>query len=456
MKTAWAHALSLVLGPVAALLACAAFADGTLDASFGHAGQVLVERPGVPPTADALPGDVTVMADGKSVWIMENGASDVIVGRLNRDGRIDASFGDQGQVRLSTCARRRPTRVLAAADDAVVVWAGACLVRLNATGAVDPTFGASATSPPTATLQQFRAAGLARDTHGRIVLGGSQGSGWQVWRFLADGSNDISFGTNGVATVPNPDGTQQSDLTAMQLRANGSVVLAGTRSANFKQNLRLAQLDANGLLESGFGTNGITEVVPPASFQGLRPEAVALDRNGSLLVAGSGSQGTSGCCVLIARFGSNGALVPGSLRLFDLGPDVSLNPFGETASALSLMPDGKILLARNSFPPSLPGENGRTRFTMIRMQASGALDSSFDLDGWRSYLVTDTTNSGASGAYSQLHAVAFGHAEALMFGRTFFEDNGPAASYTTLMRVQFDALYSDGFELGDPEHHSLR
>ena len=61
-------------------------------------------------------------------------------------------------------------------------------------------------------------------------------------------------------------------------------------------------------------------------------------------------------------------------------------------------------------------------------------------------LVTDPTNSGASGAYSQLHAVAFGQAEALMLGRTFFEDNGPAASYTTLLRVRFDALYSDGFE----------
>ena len=446
MKTARALPLSAVLGSMAMLFACAAFADGNPDASFGHAGQVLIERPGVPPVASAFPGDVAVLADGKSVWVLENGASEVIVGRLNRDGSADASFGNNGQVRLSICARQRPTRVLTASDNAVVIWAGACLVRLDDAGALDPAFGASATSPSTDTPQQFRAAGLERDMLGRIVLAGSHGSDWQVWRFLADGSNDTGFGNNGVARVANPNGTQQSVLTAMLLRANDSIVLTGTRNANFKQNLRLVQFDANGLLDSGFGTHGITEVAPPANFQGLQPEAIALDRDGSLLVAGNGSQGTNGCCVLIARFGSDGALVPESLHLFSLGPGVSLSPFGETTSALSLLPDGKILLARNSFPASLPGENGRTRFTLIRMQASGALDPSFDLDGWRSYLVTDPTNSGASGAYSQLHAVAFGQAEALMLGRTFFEDNGPAASYTTLLRVRFNALYGDGFE----------
>lgn len=445
MKSAGRRVHRLVLGPIALLFACAAWADGDPDASFGTAGQVMIERIGVPPTTDALLGDVTVMPNGKSVWVMENGGSEVVVGRLHRDGSRDASFGNQGQVRMTLCAQRRPTRVLTEPDDGVVIWAGACLVKLTDTGAIDSAFGAGATSPPTATLQQFRAAGLARDPLGHIVLAGSYGSDWQVWRFLADGRNDTGFGNNGVATVQSPNGTQQSELTAMRLRADGAVVLTGTRNANFKQHLRLAQLDANGLLDSSFGANGISEVAPPANFQGLQPQAIALDRDGSIVVAGNGNQGRVGCCVLIARFDSNGALVPESLRVFELGPGVSLVPFGETTSALALLPDGKILLARNSFPPSLPGEIGSTRFTLIRMLANGALDTAFDLDGWRSYLVTDPTSSGAGGPYTQLHAVAFGQAEALMLGRTFFEDNGPAVSYTTLMRVGFDALFSDDF-----------
>ena len=94
MKTDGTRVHRFVLGFLALVFACTAWADGDPDAGFGNAGQVMIERIGVPPTTDALLGDVAVMPNGKSVWVMENGSSEVVVGRLHRDGSRDASFGN--------------------------------------------------------------------------------------------------------------------------------------------------------------------------------------------------------------------------------------------------------------------------------------------------------------------------------------------------------------------------
>lgn len=232
----------------------------------------------------------------------------------------------------------------------------------------------------------------------------------------------------------------------MALHTDDRIVLVGSRNANFLQRLRLAQLTAAGQPDVSFGVQGIFELLPPANFQGLQPLALAIDRDGSILVAGNGQRGAISCCVMVARFHEMGMPLPKSMQLFSLGNNVSLNPFGESTSALTLLPDGKILLARNSFPPSLPGDTSNTRFTLIRLLANGALDLSFNTVGWRSYQFIDPSGSGARGAYSQLHAVAFTRSEAHLMGRTFFEDGGPDLSYISLLRVRFDAVFSDGFE----------
>ena len=438
--------IRFLLAPALLLLAATSRADGELDSAFGNNGQVMLVRAAVPATSDALVGDVAVLPNGKSVWVMENGFGSALVGRLNRDGSPDQSFGAGGELLVSTCSKRRPTRLLPLSDGGLLVWGGACLFKLSATGTMDGNFGIGATVPPTATFQRFLAADLAADSVGRILLAGYDGELWQVYRYLAEGSNDLSFGSNGIATVAQGNATQGGNVAAMQVLSDNKIVLVGARSTNFRRRLRLAQLDASGNADPLFGDNGITEVEPPNQFHGLAPEALALDRDGSLLVSGDGSGGATSCCVMIARFSRSGELVANSLKLFQLGVNVSLSPFGETANALTIASDGKILLARNSFPFPLSGENTRTRFTLIRLLKDGTLDSTFDQDGWRSYVVRDPSGSGQSGPYTQLHAVAFDQAEALMFGRTFFEDNSLDLNYVTLLRVRFELIFSANFD----------
>lgn len=437
-------ALAAVLPACLTLWAGASRAEGDPDPAFGDGNQALVERPVEFGNVQAWVGDVATLADGRIVWTMENGIGALWVARLRRDGQPDPSFAGDGLLVVDDCVAPRPARLATLEDGGALVWAGACLVRVLPDGTLDPGFVAAPGGPSS----EFFAARLLRDHQGRWLLAGNEGQDWRVYRFLADGALDAAFADDGVATIPTPSSNGARTLHAMALRADGRIVVAGQRGNTHGSNLVLAGLDADGAPDLAFGEGGLVDLDAPKGYNSLLARAIAVDRDGSLVVAGDANNGMQSCCVLVARFDAAGTLDPAGLRLFPLGPNVSLTAFGETSATLALLPHGKILLARISFPFAA---TTRTRFTLLRLHHDGSLDLGFDEDGWRSYVVTDPTGQGQSGPYSQIHGMAYAHGEALMFGRTFFEDNAAGPDYVTLMRVRFDALFADGFGRGSAD-----
>lgn len=435
-KTAWVFAAALL--PCLALHADALRADGDTDPAFGDGNQVLVERPVEFGNGQAWVGDVATLADGRIVWTMENGIGALWVARMLRDGQPDPTFAGEGLLELETCVASRPVRLVARDDGTAVVWAGGCLVRILADGTVDAGFMAAPGGPSA----DFFAARLLRDHEGRLLLAGTEDQNWRVYRFLADGALDAEFADGGVATIVTPSTNGTRTLNAMALRADGRIVVAGLRGNAHGPNLVLAGLDADGAPDDAFGEAGLVDLEPPAGYNSLSARALAVDRDGSLVVGGEANNGMQSCCVMVARFDADGAIDPVDLRIFQLGPNVTLSPFGETSTTLALLPDGKILLARVSFPFMVAT---RTRFTLVRMHRDGSLDAGFEDAGWRTYVVTDPAGQGQSGPYSQIHGMVYANGEALMFGRTFFEDNAIGPDYVTLMRARFDALFGDGF-----------
>lgn len=433
----------------AALLSCFALhagalraADGDTDPAFGDGNQVLLERPVEFGNGQAWVGDVATLPDGRIAWTMENGIGALWVARMLRDGEPDPSFAGDGLLVLEDCAASRPARLVALEDGSVVVWAGACLVRILADGTIDTGFIAASGGPSA----DFFAARLLRDHAGRWLLAGTEDQAWRVYRFLADGALDTGFADGGMATIVTPSTNGARTLNAMALRPDGRIVVAGQRGNTHGPNLVIAGLDSDGAPDASFGEAGIVDLDPPSGYNGLRAQAIVVDRDGSLVVAGDANNGMQSCCVLAARFDADGAIDPADLRIFPLGPNVTLSSFGgETSSTLALLPHGKILLARVSFPFVV---TTRTRFTLVRLHHDGSLDLGFDEVGWRSYVVTDPAGQGQSGPYSQIHGMAYANGEALMFGRTFFEDNAIGPDYVTLMRARFDALFADGFGSG--------
>jgi uncharacterized delta-60 repeat protein len=134
--------------------------------------------------------------------------------------RLDPSFGSGGRALVPLGfegpARWRAKMAASMPDGGLVLSNGHVLDRLAPEGRLDPSFGTLGTVVPAQPQGgSFEVTGIAVDTKGRIVVAGTSTlppeakpppvAGFQsgplaarVERYLADGSLDSSFGTNGI------------------------------------------------------------------------------------------------------------------------------------------------------------------------------------------------------------------------------------------------------------------
>jgi uncharacterized delta-60 repeat protein len=438
--------LSMIFGALVAgaWLPCAHALDGDADPNFGTNGQVAIKRVliaggnGTKPT-----GDLLMLPGGSYYWAAPLDDGSTWVGRAFRNGAPDTTFGTEGngRVHLPACGMSREVRLAPDSGSGVVVWAAACLERLRDDGSVDELFGGG-TLPPNG----FLAADLERDALGRYVLAGDSGPQLRVYRFDANGVADTTFGNLGSTqvVVPTTNGTQH--LNALALRADGRILVGGSRGNTHGPNLIVPQLTASGVLDTTWNGTGIVDIEAPPGYQTMIANALAIDSDGSVVVSGIGSNGSTSCCILLTRLDAAGQIVPSfGLRIFQLSGQPSIFPFFEQRDQLELLPNRRIVLGTNTFPFGAPFTH-RTQFTLVRTFANGELDTSFGHDGWNSYTIADPDNVGQSGDYDQGHAIGYDPVDdsMLMLGRTFFEDSSTGDDYTVLVRARFDLIFADG------------
>ena len=419
-------------------------ADGDVDASFGDAGQVTITRPPGAPTAPTPTGDAIALADGSYLWSMSNEDSSLWIGHTLREGNPDVAFGDDGtgRVTLTDCVDFAPTFLVPDGDGGAFAWTGACLVHVLGDGSIDDTFG----GVPIVGDDYFIVA-IARDGAGRFVFAASTGRTFDVLRFESDGvTPDDAFGTAGHVRIEIAGVNDLRGINALAVRADGRILAAGWRGNSSGPNLVVAALTEAGDLDPEWNGGAIVDLDPPDDLFGILATTIALDTDGSLVVGGFASSGRVGCCLLLARFDTAGALVPAfGLRIYDL-VDVGIGSFFEGRDGLALRSDGTILLATTAFPFSI---DHRTQLALLRADSNGELDTSFGDGGWRGYTIDDPDDAGQTGDYDQLHAVASRDDSVLVFGRTFFEDNSNGRDYVSMVRTVFavpDALFADGFD----------
>ncbi|HEY7425012.1 MAG TPA: hypothetical protein VH682_12345 [Gemmataceae bacterium] len=215
-------------------------ANGTLDTTFGNGGE-LTNLPfhGV--------ANTLIQPDGKIVLagIVNDPVGNmraIGVARFNTDGTIDTSFGNGGEVITDVgIGVGAIGRVALQADGKIVVSGIAsitsgpgepCLVRYNADGTLDTTFGSSGTGidivPLPAGYSEVAAAtSIGVQSDGKIVVAVQPGAPgvWGAVRVNADGSLDTSYGNDGGwATVQ--IGYRSNEL-ASALQPDGRLLLAG-------------------------------------------------------------------------------------------------------------------------------------------------------------------------------------------------------------------------------------
>jgi uncharacterized delta-60 repeat protein len=102
-----------------------------------------------------------------------------------------------------------------------------------------------------------------------------------VYRSLADGTFDGTFGTNGKAALPLPMGWSFY-RTALALQNDGKLLVAGVFNTPYGKQTAIVRLTTTGQPDSSFGTNGLVQV--GTSFQSLG--AVHVQADGKILLIG--------------------------------------------------------------------------------------------------------------------------------------------------------------------------
>lgn len=372
-------------------IACSA---GDLDTLFNGTGKLAIQ---VGSANNDVAHAVAVQPDGKTVLAgttATGSETDFAVVRLNPDGSLDTSFGTGGIVTIPVAfpGQSQSTddaeSVLIQTDGRIVVVGSVssslaqsdfAAVRLTTKGQLDTSFGVGGIQT-VAFAGSAKAYGAALQTNGMIVLAGeaqvaagSSGTVFAVARLTVAGVLDSQFGQQGEQTVALASGSTDA-ARAVAIQKDGSIVLAGAHGTGLGISVfGVARLTPDGTLDTKFGSGGVQSfALSPGSQPSDSANALAIrSSDGSIVVAGSAGNGFG-----VARLTASGVL------------DASFNQTGKyvlqfpdvlgfkqaAANGVVLESDGKLLVAGSVGSPSAD-------FVIIRLNTNGMLDSTFGASG---------------------------------------------------------------------------
>jgi uncharacterized delta-60 repeat protein len=192
------------------------------------------------------------------------------------------------------------------------------------------------------------------------------------------GQLDSSFGGDGrVATYF--DFRHGAAAKSVARQPDGKIVAAGG-----PDRFNVARYTASGELDRSFSGDGKQTTGVPGFSEAsgyLQAEAVAVQRDGKVVVAGSVV--TDGVKFAVARYLPDGRLdesfAGDGKRPISFDASAGIDAYGQ---AMILQPDGKIVVVGRTFGPG--GDGGRYyNFVLARLNPNGSLDTSFSGDGRR-------------------------------------------------------------------------
>jgi uncharacterized delta-60 repeat protein len=356
--------------------------DGSLDTSFNGTGK-LTTAVG---NGDCASGGLTLQGDGKIVvagysFNKSDRAVFTLV-RYNANGTPDTSFGESGKVTTEIGRNSDDANSVAVQSDGKIVAAGRtfapgnnqfAVARYNANGTLDTAF--NATGKATAhfgTLDNGRSVAVQAD--GKIIVVGETALGdrhsFAIARFQADGILDASFNKTGKVTTDFGGGNAEARGVGVQ--SDGKIVVAGFASIGSTEKFALIRYNPDGTLDTNFGGTG--KVLTLVHTSGSNATSIALQSDGKIVVAGNAINNSGrGRDFAIVRYNPNGSF------------DTSFNGRGKVSTpvsdddghceALALEKDGKIVAAGSASTATT------SDFAVVRFGADGKLDASFNGTG---------------------------------------------------------------------------
>lgn len=318
--------------------------NGAMDNSFGMQGRAFIR---VPPYLIPLYPTISTDSQGGIIVISTmtaqlGGATDFYIARFHANGTPDSQFGNGSFVIVNFGSGASFLNALEVLEDDKMLLAGTFfpdtggkrpgIVRLLPDGSPDSTFGDSglALGPP---FPASDCSAMLVQPDGKIVLAGTRSNTPDtpvyVFRFLANGSIDDAFGSDGVAEVYPPDGWPEPHCLLSQ--SDGKIVLGG----NTNGVALLTRLHSDGNLDANFGNSGFFQ---PPSLTGA-VQQVYQDDTGTLLMSGT-RYTSAGFRIYLARATADGE----ADTSFGNGGFVDA-PVSFTLNASLLQPDGKLIIS---------------------------------------------------------------------------------------------------------------
>ena len=328
-------------------------------------------------------------------------------------GDVDVTYAEDGVLFIDGAGHGRDdVQALLALPGGGVVGAGGIddglprsgdmgIVQLTPSGALDPQFGEGGIVLIDGGGDADQAWAMLRQPDGKLVVAGSLERDsyldFGIVRLNADGSPDSGFGeddgsgarTGRLHVNTGADEFVHDTAHALARQSDGKLVMAGdtevTEDGTNWVRFALVRVDADGSVDSAFGSNDDGIVVSPASQHSPGEQwdevvtAIALRRDGSLpaddriTVVGYGFAGEYS---LVRRYLADGQPDTsfdgdGTLVIHHRNDEGDVVGFSEIAHAV-LQEDGKLLVT---------GESGERAFTVMRFHADGRLDTGFGVGG---------------------------------------------------------------------------
>jgi len=327
--------------------------DGSVDGAFGTNGVATG-----PISAGSNLVAFLLQDDGKILLAMPNKLL-----RLGVDGHPDPTFGYQGTVTAPTSVDPvyYPNAIVQQSDGKLLValigsHAGDAsgVARLNGDGSIDATYGTGGIAPLAfSTALQAPAMTIQPDGKLLVVATAQQSSATFTSLFAQrlnlNGSLDAAFGQSGIASIPFTDTAPRFVPISIPLSVfvltNGQLIITGMQNGPADQvgQLALLQLNADGTLDSSFGTTGRT----------VFPAIAALDRASSVrqtdgkIIFGGRTLGFVSPSMFVTRLNPDGSVDPafGSCGTQQTSTNILLgtSPLGIGPEPIALQPDRKIL-----------------------------------------------------------------------------------------------------------------
>lgn len=207
---------------------------------------------------------------------------------------------------------------------------------------------------------------------------------WQLVRLNSDGSFDTSFGVNGVVTTSLPN-IQEAETAGLTLQSDGKIVVVGSSALQGAASggWMLVRYNTNGSFDTGFGASGVVhETSTIKNLENGAQEVVQLP-DGKLLVGGIRTLTTGGLSdYSVSRYLPNGTRDTtfgiGGIATYHAANPASLYP-SDVVGGMAVQSDGKIVLVGSGYAINEIG--------IVRFNANGTLDTSFNGDGLASFAV---------------------------------------------------------------------